>query len=194
MRTITSVFTKLLYNFYENLSIRAQKLAFIAISGYLQNMTIRDAKPEDVGEILNLIKELAIFEKEPDAVKTTEEDLLRDGFGPKPYFESMVAEAGGQIHAFALYFYCWSTWTGRPSLFLEDLYVREEKRGHGLGTQLLKALAKKAVEKNCARFEWEVLDWNQPAREFYHQLGAKHMQGWLVYRLDGKKLEDFANS
>ncbi|MEM7647111.1 MAG: GNAT family N-acetyltransferase [Pseudomonadota bacterium] len=157
-------------------------------------MTIRKATKDDVSDILGLIKELAIYEKEPNAVKTTEEDLLRDGFGENPYFQCLVAETNGQVKAMALYFFCWSTWTGRPSMFLEDLYVRESQRGTGLGLGLLKALAKEAVEKNCARFEWEVLDWNKPARDFYHNIGAEHMDGWLVYRLAGEKLTHFANS
>lgn len=157
-------------------------------------MNIRSATPVDVPEILNLIKELALFENEPDAVKTTEEDLLRDGFGENPFFKCLVAEVSGKVEAMALYYFCWSTWTGRPSMFLEDLYVRQSQRGSGLGLGLLKALAKDAVDKNCARFEWEVLDWNKGARDFYHQIGAHHMDGWLVYRLDGDKLDQFAKS
>lgn len=158
----------------------------------MKTTKIRKARAQDVSEILKLIKELALFEKEPDAVKTTEEDLLRDGFGEKPYFEALVAEVNGKIEGFALYFFCWSTWTGKPSLFLEDLCVRENQRGSGLGKALLKECAKVAVKNNCARFEWEVLDWNQGARGFYHKIGAHHMEGWLVYRLDGQKLKDFA--
>ena len=157
-------------------------------------MNIRTATKEDVGDILQLIHELAIYEKEPDAVKTTEEDLLRDGFGEKPLFECLIAEVDGKTEGIALHFYIWSTWEGRPTLYLEDLFVRETMRGKGLGLALLKALAKKAVEKNCKRFEWEVLDWNTPSREFYHAIGAYHMDGWLPYRLDGDKLLDFAKS
>lgn len=157
-------------------------------------MTIRKATPSDVPEILKLIKELAEFEKEPNAVKTTKEDLLRDGFGERPYFQCQVAEINGKVEGMALYFYCWSTWTGRPSMFLEDLMVRESQRGQGLGNALLKKLAEIAVENNCARFEWEVLDWNQKARDFYHKIGARCMDGWLVYRLDGEALSQFAES
>lgn len=157
-------------------------------------MNVRNATPADVPELLKLIKELAVFEKEPDAVKTTEADLLRDGFGANPYFQCQVAELNGEVQAMALYFFCWSTWTGKPSLFLEDLYVRESQRGTGLGLALLKKLAEIAVENNCARFEWEVLDWNEGARNFYHKIGARCMDGWLVYRLDGEALLDFANS
>jgi GNAT superfamily N-acetyltransferase len=154
-------------------------------------MIIRDANPEDVPAILGLIQELADFENEPDSVETTEEDLLRDGFGENPYFKCFVAEKENEVIGMALSFFCWSTWTGRPSLFLEDLYVKQAQRGQGVGLALLKRCAQLAVEKNCARFEWEVLDWNQGARDFYHNIGARHMQGWLVYRLDGEKLKSF---
>ncbi len=157
-------------------------------------MIIRKAKPEDAPEILKLIKELALFEKEPEAVKTTVDDILRDGFGQNPFFQCLVVEMEGKVEAMALYFFCWSTWTGRPSLFLEDLMVRENKRGSGIGLSLLKELAKVAVENNCARFEWEVLDWNQGARDFYHKIGARWMDGWLVYRLDGEELLQFSKS
>ena len=157
-------------------------------------MNIRPATPNDVDEILKLIHELAIYEKEPDAVKTTRDDLLRDGFGDKPYFHCLVGEIDNKIQAITLYFFNWSTWEGRPSLYLEDLIVRESQRGNGYGLQMLKALAKVAVEKNCKRFEWEVLDWNKPAIDFYHNIGAKHKEGWLPYRLDGQALIDFASS
>ncbi len=154
--------------------------------------TIRPGQATDVPAILALIKELADFEKEPDAVKTTEADLLRDGFGETPFFQTRVCEREGEIVGFALFYFCWSTWTGRPSLFLEDLYVKASERGSGAGQALLKECAKVAVSHNCARFEWEVLDWNQGARDFYHKIGARHMDGWLVYRLDGESLTHFA--
>lgn len=157
-------------------------------------MNIRKATPDDVPGILGLIRELAVFEKEPDAVKTTEVDLLRDGFGDNPYFQCLVIQEDSRIVAMALYFFNWSTWEGRPSLYLEDLIVSQDQRGKGLGLKLLKMLAKIAVEKNCKRFEWEVLDWNKPARDFYHNFGAFHKEGWLPYRLDGEKLINFANS
>ncbi len=157
-------------------------------------MTIRKAEKTDVKAILNLIKELALFENEPDAVETTEADLLRDGFGESPFFNVIVAEDGNEICGFALFYFCWSTWTGRPSMFLEDLYVQEKHRGKKIGHQLLKECSRIAVNRNCARFEWEVLDWNQGARDFYHKIGARHMQDWLVYRLDGANLKKFAQS
>ncbi len=157
-------------------------------------MLIRKASPSDVPEILKLITELAVYENEPDAVKTTEADLLRDGFSENPYFQCLVAETDTGVEGLALFFFRWSTWEGRPSLFLEDLYVRDSQRGKGMGMALLKELAKVAVENNCKRFEWEVLDWNQVARDFYHKIGATHKEGWLPYRLDGEPLTTFAKS
>lgn len=157
-------------------------------------MTIRKANTKDIPSILQLIHELAIYEKEPDAVKTTEEDILRDGFSENPKFQCLVAEVNGDIPAIALYFYTWSTWEGRPTLYLEDLFVRENMRGQGLGLKLFQSLATIAVDNNCKRFEWAVLDWNTPARDFYHQFGAVHKEGWLPYRLEGQPLIDLANS
>ncbi|MEO0334863.1 MAG: GNAT family N-acetyltransferase [Pseudomonadota bacterium] len=154
---------------------------------------IRPATKEDVNEILRLIHRLADYEKEPEAVKTKTEDLIRDGFSSdNPYFKCLMAEHEGQVRGFALYFFTWSTWEGRPSLYLEDLFVEPEARGSGLGQSLLQALAKIALEQNCRRFEWSVLDWNMLARDFYHNLGAKHMEGWLPYRLEGDALRTLA--
>jgi len=157
-------------------------------------MNIRKANTQDVPTLLKLIHELAIYEREPDAVKTTEDDLLRDGFGDNPLFQCLVGEIDGKVEGLALYFFTWSTWEGRPTLYLEDLFVRESTRGKGLGLTLFKNLAKIAVEKKCQRFEWSVLDWNEPARSFYHQLGANHKEGWLPYRLEGEPLQKVANS
>ncbi len=117
-------------------------------------------------EIAALISELAIFEKEPDAAMATEADLLRDGFGPEPYFRCLMAEWQGEIAGFALYFFQYSTWEGRPALYLEDLFVREAFRKRGIGAALFTALARTAVDRNCTRFQWECLDWNLPALEF----------------------------
>ncbi len=152
---------------------------------------IRPAISSDCEDILQLIKQLAIFEKEPKAVKTTLKDLLRDGFETQtPRFHCLIAEdSNRKTQGFALYFLTWSTWEGTTSLYLEDLFVRPKNRGKGLGLELLKALAKIAVEKKCARFEWAVLDWNEPARDFYHSFGAFHKVGWLPYRLEGDNLK-----
>lgn len=157
-------------------------------------MEIRNAKKEDAPEILKLVHDLALYEKEPKEVKLTVEDIIRDGFGESPYFECLIGEMNGEVVAFALYFFKWSTWKGCPSMHLEDLYVRDKARGEGFGIGLLKRLAKIAVEKNCARFEWSVLDWNDLARNFYHKLGAANQEGWLSYRIDGEALKKLADS
>jgi len=157
------------------------------------NFKIRKATQNDAKDILTLIHELAVYEKEPDAVKTSVADLVRDGFQEAPYFQSLVADCDGQILGFALYFFTWSTWEGRPSLYLEDLFVSEDARGNQIGLSLFQKLAKIAADNNCFRFEWAVLDWNTLARNFYHSLGAKHMKGWLPYRLEGENLEKIAN-
>ena len=149
---------------------------------------IRDADPKDAPVILAMIKELAEFEREPDKVACTVEDIVRDGFSENPYFHCLVAETKAGAVGFALYYFKWSTWTGSPCLHLEDLYVKPEYRGRRIGFSLLKALAEIAVDRNCDRFEWDVLDWNWTARSFYHDLGAAAKDGWLTYRLDGKAL------
>jgi len=155
-------------------------------------LTIRQANEGDVDEILRLIQGLAEYEEEPDAVKASQADIRRDGFGERPVFQTLIAEIDGQAHGFALYFFTWSSWEGRSTLYLEDLFVEPEARGRGLGAKLFKELAHVAVQKSCARFEWSVLDWNVLARNFYHKLGAKHMQGWLPYRLEGQALKELA--
>lgn len=154
---------------------------------------IREAKKEDALIILEQIKALAVYEKEPDAVKATEEDILRDGFGPSPLFHCLLAECDGQVAGFSLYFYKWSTWTGRGTLHLEDLFVDPAFRGRGIGFGLLQRLAAIAVAKGYQRFEWEVLDWNTLARDFYHQIGATHKEGWYPYRMEGEALIKLAN-
>jgi len=155
---------------------------------------IRKAEISDCENLLGLIKELAIYEKEPDAVKTTVQDLKRDGFGSEaPRFQSLVVEdEGGGLVGFALYFFTWSTWEGRSTLYLEDLFVDPAQRGRGMGGALFKRLARIAMDQSCLRFEWSVLDWNNLARDFYHRLGAKHKEGWLPYRLEGQPLVDLA--
>ena len=155
-------------------------------------LSMREATREDVGVILQLIKDLALYEKEPEKVMCTEADLLRDGFGERPLFECILAEWAGEVIGLALYYYKWSTWTGTAALHLEDLFVKPEARGRKAGFHLLKELARIAVARHCDRFEWEVLDWNQPARDFYEALGAQYKQGWLGYRMDGEALTRFA--
>jgi GNAT superfamily N-acetyltransferase len=156
------------------------------------SLTIRDAVPTDVPEILALIRDLAVYEKEPDAAIATEADLLRDGFGPEPYFRCIMAEWDGAVAGFALFFFQYSTWEGRPALYLEDLFVREQFRKRGIGGALFQRLAQIALERNCTRFQWECLDWNQPALEFYGSAGAKVLREWLNLRVTGDALQALA--
>ena len=153
---------------------------------------IRKATPADLGDILQLIRDLAAYEREPDAVQATVESLHGTLFGPTPTAEALVAEIDGQVVGMALYFTNFSTWSGRDGLYLEDLYVRPEARGTGLGKALLQRLARIAVARGCARVEWAVLDWNTPAIDFYRSLRAKAMSEWTVHRLDGDALTAFA--
>jgi GNAT superfamily N-acetyltransferase len=155
-------------------------------------LVIRKAQPQDVGTILNLIRGLAEYERAPDAAKATEADLLRDGFGTDPKFHCVIADWQGAPVGFALYFYNYSTWKGRPGIFLEDLFVWPEYRGKGIGKALLLHLAKIAVAENCGRYEWNVLDWNTPAIEFYEGLGAVRMSEWLPMRIEGDALLELA--
>ena len=157
----------------------------------MQKTTIRPATPADVETILGFIKGLAAFEREPDAVQATLDDLLRDGFGKQPKFEVLIAELDGEPVGFALFFPTYSTWEGRPGIYLEDLFVTEHARGQGLGRKLMAALAAIAVARGCRRLELSVLHWN-PTREFYHHLGMVHMQEWLPYRLAGEALQALA--
>jgi GNAT superfamily N-acetyltransferase len=155
-------------------------------------LVIRTAQPEDAGTILRLIRGLAEYEHEPQAAVATEEDLLRDGFGADPKFHCVIAEWEGAAVGFALYFYNYSTWKGRPGIYLEDLFVWPEYRGKGIGKALLLHLARTAVAENCGRYEWQVLDWNTPAIEFYEGLGAKRMKEWLPMRVEGNALLELA--
>jgi GNAT superfamily N-acetyltransferase len=134
--------------------------------------TIRPATREDAPQILTFVRALATYEREPDAVKATEADILRDGFGPNPFFSCVMAEHDGRPVGFALYFFSYSTWLGRPGLYIEDIFVEPELRGRGIGKALLERVAAIAVEKRCPRLHWAVLDWNSPAIEFYKAMGA----------------------
>ena len=158
-------------------------------------VSVRFATRADVPTILDFIRQLAAFEREPDAVKTTEADLLRDGFGDRPRFETLIAEVAGESGpapvGFALFFPTYSTWEGLPSLYLEDLFVSESARRHGVGRALLAKLAAIAVERGWQRLDLQVLDWN-PAREFYARLGLDHMREWLPYRVTGPALRALA--
>jgi GNAT superfamily N-acetyltransferase len=152
---------------------------------------IRDATEADVGTLLGLVKALASYEKKPDAVKATEADLLRDGFGPERRFEARLAFIAGRPAGFALFLPDYSTWEGRPGLFLEDLFVAEWARRRGVGRALLADLAAIVVARGWGRLNLNVLSWN-PAREFYHALGFEHMDEWLPYRIEGEALRRLA--
>jgi len=154
--------------------------------------TIRIATPADVPQILSFIRALAAYERAPDAVTATEAGLMRDGFGPNPFYSCLMAEHDGQPAGFALYFFNYSTWMGRPGLYLEDIYVQPEFRGLGIGKTLLQRVAAIAVEKNCLRLQWEVLDWNTPAIEFYRTMGAEFMDEWRNVRVSGEALKRLA--
>jgi GNAT superfamily N-acetyltransferase len=151
-------------------------------------LNIRKASPDDIPLILQFIRELAEYEKAPEQAVATAEDIRRDGFTPNPKFRVLIAEWEGEAAGFALFFYHYSTWVGQPTLFLEDLFVRPRFRGRGIGKALLLRLARMAVEEGCGRFEWQVLDWNTPAIEFYRSLGAKVMREWLTMRVSGEEL------
>ncbi len=157
-------------------------------------MNIRHAKSSDAQTILDFIHLLADFEKEPDAVKTTVKDILRDGFGDKPYFKCLIAEnEKNEAFGIALYFFTWSTWKGRPTLYLEDLFVKPEARGLKVGLKLFKELSKIALENKCLRLDFSVLDWNTPAIDFYEKLGASNMKEWFSYRMEADALITTAN-
>lgn len=155
-------------------------------------ITIRKATRSDVPQILRFIRDLAAYEREPDAVTATEDGLLRDGFGPNPFYFCLMAELDGKPAGFALYFFNYSTWMGRPGLYLEDLFVPPEFRGLGIGKALLRHVAAIAVENNCPRLQWEVLDWNTPAIDFYRAMGAEFLDEWRNVRVSGEALKRLA--
>ena len=156
-------------------------------------LTIRDAKPEDVPQILNFIKGLALYERAPHEVTATEEGLLRDGFGPNPIYFCLIAEQDGAPAGFALFFFNYSTWKGCPGVYLEDLYVEPHFRGLGIGKALLKRVAAFALERGCQRLQWEVLDWNTPAIDFYKVMGAEFLDEWRNVRVSGDALARLAD-
>ena len=155
---------------------------------------IRSATPADVPAIARLIRALAEYEKLSHEVVLREEDLHQHLFGPKPYAEVVLAEAGGQVVGFALFFHNYSTFLAKPGIYLEDLFVFPEHRGQGHGKRLLSHLAKLAVERGCGRFEWSVLDWNAPAIAFYKSFGAVPMNEWTVFRVTGDALKRLAQA
>lgn len=160
----------------------------------MTDIAIRPASVADVPLIIRFIRELAEYEKAPEEAVATEQQLEQALFCDCPRVYSVICEVDGNPAGFALYFYSFSTWLGRHGLFLEDLYVTPDRRGAGAGKALLKHLARQAVQEGCGRLEWNVLDWNQPAIDFYEAFGALPQSEWIGYRLTGAALSAFAGS
>ena len=165
----------------------------------MSELHIRPAEPRDVPRILQFITDLAIYEREPDAVEASEEMIHESLFGPEPRVFALICERGsgdGERLAigFAIYFFNYSTWLGRHGIYLEDLYVDPDARGCGAGKALLKAVAREALTRDCGRFEWSVLKWNTPSIEFYEACGAKPQSEWVGYRMDRSAIEAFAGA
>jgi GNAT superfamily N-acetyltransferase len=156
-------------------------------------VVVRPARQEDVPDLISLVRELAEYERALEQALATEADFTRDLFGPSPRVHALVAEVDGIVIAYAIYFLNYSTWLGKHGIFLEDLYVRQAHRGLGAGTALLRALAQECVDKAYGRFEWSVLDWNEPALRFYRSLDAVPMDEWTVQRVTGVALGRLAS-
>ena len=156
------------------------------------DVQIRPADERDAALILDMINALAVYEKLAHAVTATEQSIRESLFGPRPAAEVIIAEAGGRPAGFALFFHNYSTFLAQRGLYLEDLFVKPEYRGRGVGRALLQRLAAIAVERNCGRFEWSVLDWNEPAIGFYKKLGAVPMDEWTIFRVTGDALRRLA--
>lgn len=153
-------------------------------------MIVREGNKKDMPAILDLIKELAIFENEPEAVVVTKEDLVKDGFGENPLFKTFVAEINNEIIGMALFYYRFSTWKGK-TIHLEDLIVTEKMRGSGAGFALYSEIIKEGKKENVRRIEWNVLDWNAPAIKFYEKSGAKILGDWRVVHMDEIGIDEF---
>lgn len=165
-------------------------MEFVFLGNTIFTMIIRKGTPNDMPSVLELIKELAIFEKEPDAVVITVDDLIRDGFAENPLFHTFVAEVNQEIIGIALYYYRYSTWKGK-TIHLEDLIVKEDKRGTGAGFALYSEIIAQGKRDNVRRIEWNVLDWNTPAIEFYKKSGAKILDDWDVVQMDENGINEF---
>jgi GNAT superfamily N-acetyltransferase len=157
-----------------------------------RRVIIREARPGDTGDLLRLIRALADYEREPEAVEATEEALAAALFCPNPKVHAYLAEVDGRVVGMAVWFLSFSTWTGRHSLYLEDLFVDPDARRHGVGRALLRRLADRAVALGCARMDWSVLNWNEPAMAFYRALGARPMEDWTTWRVEGDQLARLA--
>ena len=160
----------------------------------LSNFTIQNATEDDIPTILHLIRELAAYERAPDEAVATEEGLREVLFGERPAAEVLIAWEGEVAVGFAVFFHNFSTWLGRPGLYLEDLFIRPEDRGKGYGRALLVRLAQIAQERGCGRMEWAVLDWNEPAIKFYRTLGAAPNEEWTIFRLTRDKIAKLAQA
>jgi GNAT superfamily N-acetyltransferase len=156
------------------------------------DVVIRPVTPDDMELVVNLVRELAVYEKLEQHAKATADDFRRHLFGPRPAAEAAIAEVAGEPVGFALWFTTFSTFRGQPGIYLEDIFVRPAYRGQGIGKALLVILARLAVERGCARLEWSVLNWNEPALGFYRALGARPMDEWTVYRLTDEPLRRLA--
>jgi GNAT superfamily N-acetyltransferase len=161
--------------------------------GRLDRIDIRPATAADVPLVLRFVRELAEYEKLTHEVVATVDGLRETLFGAAPKAEVVFAMVDGAEAGFALFFHNYSTFHGRLGIYLEDLYVRPELRGHGVGTALLRHLARLAIERDCRRLEWSVLDWNEPALAFYRAIGARPIEGWTVHRVDGDALAKLAH-
>jgi len=155
---------------------------------------IRPATPTDVPVIAKLIRDLAAYERLPHELALDVANLREHLFGSRPFAEVLLAEASGRVVGFALFFHNYSTFRGKPGIYLEDLFVEPDHRGQGHGKALLKALAKLAVERDCDRVQWSVLNWNEPSIQFYKSLGAAPLDEWTVYRLQGEAMRKMATS
>ena len=158
----------------------------------MNNLVVRKATEDDTSILFKFIIDLAIYEKAEHEVLATEQTIKESIFAENSHVFALICELDGVAIGSAIYFFNYSTWLAKSGLYLEDLYVMPEYRGKGAGVKLLKAMAKIAVEKDCARFEWSCLDWNTPSREFYHSLGAVAQEEWVGYRMTGKTLSNFA--
>ena len=156
--------------------------------------TIRPATRADVPQIMTFIRALAAYERASEAVIATEAGLERDGFGPNPFYFCLIAEYNGRPAGFALSFFNYSTWVGRPGIYIEDLFVEPELRGLGIGKALLRQVAAIAVEKGCQRLQWQVLDWNTPSIEFYRAMGGEFLDEWRNVRVTGEALKQLADT
>ena len=161
-------------------------------AGSAPDLVIRPVTPEDMEVLANLVRELAVYEKMEQHARGTPDDFRRNLFGPRPSAEAVLVELSGEPVGFALWFTTFSTFRGQPSLYLEDVFVRPAYRGRGIGKALLAMLARLVTERGCGKLEWSVLNWNEPALGFYRSLGARPMDEWTVYRLDGEPLHRLA--